>query len=464
MMKKRISLLTLALCVFAHIASADETITDFAKLETGHVQAIHKPATVEELRTIVMESTTPIAIAGGRYSHGGHIWYPQGTVIDMKGLSAILELDTVRKTITVQTGATWQSIQAYIKPYGLAVAVMQSYNDFTVGGSLSVNVHGRDIAYGPIVDTVLSIVVLCADGQLITASRAENYDLFGAAIGSYGACGIIVQATLQLTDDYPIERIVKRMPLAEYKSFFMAEIRNNATVVFHNAQLYESKTGEILAITWYKTDKPLTNSNVTRPIKQSYMKEQIGHALFAFVPLAKKVRLPLELFLYKGACVTMRNQEMSATVRMLDQLVKSNTTEILQEYFVPLHTLETFVALLRNTIRDYDINMLNISIRYVPQDTTTFLSYASQDMFSLVLYINVPTDTKSMEKAQKWTRMLIDGALNLAGSYYLPYVRFATQEQFEKAYPQHTALKEIKNQYDPDNKFLNCFTTQYLMA
>jgi FAD/FMN-containing dehydrogenase len=464
MTKKRISLCALALCVFAHIAYADETITDFAQLETGYVHAIHKPSTIAALHTVVMESTTPIAIAGGRYSHGGHIWYPQGTVIDMKGLSAILNLDTVHKTITVQAGATWQSIQAYIKPYGLAVAVMQSYHDFTVGGSLSVNVHGRDIAYGPIVDTVLSIVALCADGQLVTASRTENCDLFRAAIGGYGACGIIVQATLQLTDDYPIERIVKHMPLAEYKSFFMTKIHNNDQVVFHNAQLYESKAGEILSITWYKTDKPLTNSNITRPVKRSYMKEQIGHALFAFVPLAKKLRLPLEMFLYKGTCVTMRNQEMSATVQMLEQLVKNNTTEILQEYFVPLHTLETFVALLRNTIRDYNINMLNISIRYVPQDATTLLSYASQDMFSLVLYINISTDTDSMVKAQEWTRMLIDGALNLGGSYYLPYVRFATQEQFEKGYPQHTALKEIKHQYDPDNKFLNCFTAQYLVA
>lgn len=439
-------------------------ITDFAHLETGRVQKIIKPSTVEELREIVVNSTCPIAIAGGRYSHGGHIWYPDGIVIDMKGLANIVALDTAHKTITVQTGATWHTIQKYIEPFGLAVAVMQSYNDFTVGGSLSVNVHGRDIAYGPIVDTVHSIMVLCADGSLVSASRTENFDLFRAAIGGYGSCGVIVQATLQLVDDYPIERIVKRMRMSDYKNHFMRNIRNNHTVVFHNAQLYEAKAGEILSITWYRTDKPLTRTHTVRSIKPLYLKEQITHAVLAFVPLAKKMRLPLETLLYKEACVTMRNQEMSASVNMLEQLVKNNTTEILQEYFVPLNTIDTFIALLRTAIRDYGINMLNISIRYVPQDATTLLSYAPQEMFSVVLFINLPTDSITMKHAQEWTRLLIDGALNLGGTYYLPYLRLATQEQFEKAYPQSAQLKSVKNQYDPHNKFMNCFTQQYLSA
>lgn len=51
--------------------------------------------------------------------------------------------------IRVQSGATWAQIQDYINPYGLSIRVMQSSNIFTIGGSLSSNVHGRDLRHGP---------------------------------------------------------------------------------------------------------------------------------------------------------------------------------------------------------------------------------------------------------------------------------------------------------------------------
>jgi FAD/FMN-containing dehydrogenase len=40
---------------------------------------------------------------------------------------------------------------------------MQSYDNFTVGGSLSVNAHGRYVGLGPIVLSVKSIRLVLAD-------------------------------------------------------------------------------------------------------------------------------------------------------------------------------------------------------------------------------------------------------------------------------------------------------------
>lgn len=411
-----------------------------------------------------MHSTGPISVAGGRFSHGGHIWYPQGIVIDMTGLTEVIALNTTKKTITVQAGARWRQIQEYLQPYGLAVMAMQSFNDFTVGGSISVNAHGRDIVYGSIVETILSIVVLCADGQFVVASKTENYDLFRAIIGGYGACGIIVQVTLQLTDNYPIERSVKRMSLEEYEQYFISQIHNNPAIVFHSAQLYEERFGEILAVTWCKTNKPLTNKNLIQKVRSSYLKEQLVHTLLVSSPFRKSIRWLLDKFIYQNGSVVMRTYEMSTPVSILEPLIKNGTTEILQEYFVPLNKLNQFITMLRDIIWYHAIKVLNISIRYVPRDSTTLLSYTqSEDMFAVVLFINIPNKTqKALEDGKKWTQKLIDAALLVNGSYFLPYVQFATQEQFEKAYPYHEKFKIVKQLYDPQNKFLNCFTAQYL--
>ena len=51
---------------------------------------------------------------------------------------------------------------------------MQSQNIFTVGGSLSVNVHGRDIRHEALIDTVDSFRLLMADGTVRNVSRERK--------------------------------------------------------------------------------------------------------------------------------------------------------------------------------------------------------------------------------------------------------------------------------------------------
>jgi len=59
------------------------------------------------------------------------------------------------------------------------------------------------------------------------------------------------------------------------------------------------------------------------------------------------------------------------------------------------------------------------------------------------------------------TRELIDAALDLGGSYYLPYRLHATREQFDRAYPEARRFFDLKRQYDPDELFQNRFYMEY---
>src|SRR5262249_48733376 len=146
--------------------------------------------------------------------------------------------DVEKKTITVEAGITWRKIQEAIDPKGLAVKVMQSYSNFTVGGSLSVNAHGRYVGQGSLIASIRAIRMVLSDGSVATASRTENSDLFDGAIGGYGALGVIVEATLDLADNDRIARDVKILPVGEYHQFFEEHIRHSKRAVFHNADLY----------------------------------------------------------------------------------------------------------------------------------------------------------------------------------------------------------------------------------
>lgn len=177
---------------------------DVARLLPTKVKEIKHGTTEKQLKDWVKTASQhheKIAISGMQHSQGGQTYYPNAILLDMKQYNKIVEYKPRQKEITVQSGTTWNDIQQYIHKDGLALQVMQSQNIFTVGGSISVNVHGRDIRYGSLMDTVKSMRLLQADGSIIEISRTKHPELFSLVNGGYGLFGVILDVTLRLTDD-----------------------------------------------------------------------------------------------------------------------------------------------------------------------------------------------------------------------------------------------------------------------
>ena len=256
-------------------APADAIVNDVSQLNPIHVREILVPTSVAQVIAAVRSHDGPISIGGGRFSMGGQTATDGALQLDMRHLDRIVRLSKETKEITVQAGITWRKVQEYIDPYDLSVLVMQSYDNFTVGGSLSVNVHGRYIGQGPIVTSVKSIRIVLADGNAVDASPTENSDLFYGAIGGYGSLGVIVEATLRLTDNIRVERQSIVMPLANYRAYFLKNVRNNRDIVFHNADLYPNAFDTVRATSYVRTDKPVTVTDRLFPASDSYKLDRV---------------------------------------------------------------------------------------------------------------------------------------------------------------------------------------------
>ena len=163
--------------LFSYGFTPDLFLTDKLGISSIRVNNIISPKSVTELQKIISNSTTPISVIGAGYSQGGHIGYPKGIAIDTSHLNKVIAFNEEEKIITVQAGATWYDVQKHIDPYDLSVKAMQSYNNFSVGGSISINAHGRDIRYGSVINGIEAIQIVLADGNLVSASRTENTDL-----------------------------------------------------------------------------------------------------------------------------------------------------------------------------------------------------------------------------------------------------------------------------------------------
>lgn len=160
--------------------------------------------------------------------------------------------------------------------------------------------------------------------------------------------------------------------------------------------------------------------------------------------------------------VVWRNYEASLDVASLEPKSRTSSTYVLQEYFVPVQSFHAYARQMARLIGQHGAQVLNVSVRHSLADEYSLMAWAREEVFSFVVYYKQNTDADSQQRTASWTRDMVAAALEHGGSYYLPYQRHATQEQFDTAYPQKARFKQIKVQFDPAGRMTNELWKQYL--
>jgi FAD/FMN-containing dehydrogenase len=444
-------------------------IEDKGRLLPMRVKEIRAATNPEDLKRWIKTATQnheKISIAGMQHSQGGQTFYPGSTVIDMKSYNKILDYEPQKKLITVQSGATWADIQKAINPDGLAIRVQQSQNIFTVGGSISVNAHGRDIRYGSMIDTVESFRLLTAQGKILNVSRTENSDLFHLVVGGYGLFGIILDVTLKLTDDDLYQIRSKQLNYKDYTDYFIQNVRGDPSVRMHIARISVAPNSFLREM--YVTDYTMAKDQSLRDQYSTLKQERIvaipklALGLSRYSDWGKNLLWDTQkkYFLQQNGEYQTRNNVMRSDSQFME-FDSLSRTETLQEYFVPIHEFAPYIDDLRSMLEKENLNLLNITIRYVNHDEGAVLSYGKDDMFALVLLINEGRSKEDIEKTTKVVRKMIDITLAHHGSYYLPYYSYPSQLEFHEAYPRAQEFFTAKKKYDPNETFVNMFYKEY---
>lgn len=432
-------------------------VADVVAIPPGTDEAV---AALRALLARAAREGLAVSIAGARHSMGGHSLVADGVVADMTPHDEV-SFDATSQSLRVGAGATWHDVLAFLDPLGLSVAVMQSNDSFTVGGSLSVNCHGWQHGRPPVAATVRSLRVVLADGRLVECSRTVEPELFSLVLGGYGLFGVILDAEL---DVVPNERY-----------------RHTATVVASEAlgaeYLARASDPDVgLAIGRLSVDPdtfledailrvlvrepspgplPALSPSGKRGLRRAIFRGSIGSAY------GKELRWMLERrFATWASGAVTRNSELSEPVTIYANRAPAQT-EILFEAFVPHEVLETYRRAIAPLFEASPCDLLNITVRDVRTDETTFLRYADRDMFSLVMLFHLERTPAADAELASLTRGLIDAALAVGGRYYLPYRRHATRAQFEAAYPMAPAFFAAKRRYDPDERFQSEFYRAY---
>jgi len=240
-------------------------------------------------------------------------------------------------------------------------------------------------------------------------------------------------------------------------------VLNDRDSVMHNADLVPPQFDAPVAITWRRTDKPLTRPDRLVPRGLTYTFKRRALWALTELPGAASLREPATAVArHVRPEVAWRNHEASLDVAQLEPLSRTTLTYVLNEYFIPPRRFEGFVREMGAILRRHKVAAINISIRHSPADTLALLPWAREEVFTFVLFYRQGLDLPAQQAVGEWTRELIDATLRHEGRYYLPYQLHATREQFERAYPEVAQLRQLKSRVDPQGRFSNSLWQKYL--
>ncbi|MFN2571327.1 MAG: FAD-binding oxidoreductase [Gemmatimonadales bacterium] len=448
--------------------------TDVARIAPARIAALEHAHDVAQLQALVRDAHArgrKVSIAGSRHSQGGQTYTAGGVRLDMRGFNRILAVDTVARTVTVESGATWDEVQRAIAPHHLAIKVMQSSNIFTVGGTLSANAHGRDLDVTQVVEVVERFALLLADGRVVEVSRRDNAELFGLVIGGYGLYGIILDVTLHLVPDELYEQQATIVDYKDFPTYFAEHLQTDTGVVFMLARPSidpdsASFLREMAVVTWRHAPRG-TNGSFTLTEEAHVVRDRFFLGLSRRFDWAKRLRWRLQKKIELGAGerrVMSRNNAMRPPLAPLELLTYGSrrNTDIIQEYYIPVEHFVEFLDRFRAILREGRMNVISSTVRYVTPNATPMLAYApARPAFAIIHMSNVGLDSTAQARARDVTRRIVDAAIELGGTYYLTYQLYPTPEQLRRAYPNAQRAFERKRFYDPAELFTSQFYEMY---
>ncbi|MGH7625220.1 MAG: FAD-binding oxidoreductase [Gemmatimonadaceae bacterium] len=385
----------------------------------------------------------PIAVRGGGHNIAGSAICDGGLVIDLSSLKRI-HVDQGSRTARADPGLTLAEFDRATQEFGLATPLGINSTTGIAGLTLGGGIGWLTRPYGMTVDSLRSVDIVTAAGELMTASEQSHPDLFWALRGGGGNFGVVTQfeydlhavgpqvlaglivhpfdnaaellrryreVAAQAPDELSVWVVLRKAPPLP---FLPTEVHGTNVVVFAVLYSGDMKAGEHAVAPLRALGKPIADVVSPHP----YTGFQA-----AFDPL-----------LTPGA----RNYWKTHNLTQLDDGVIDAVVTAVPE--LPSPQCEVFLA------------QLGGAAQRVSADAT---AYVGRDAAFVLNVHGRWTDAAQDDDCIGWARKTFSAVTPYATGG--AYVNFMTQDESDRvrqAYGAHYArLAGLKRTYDPENVF-----------
>src|SRR6266581_6938732 len=330
-----------------------------SQLNRTRVRELLRPRTRDELAEIVQSASRkglPISVSGCRHSMGGQQFATDSICIDARSLERVISFDQERGLIEAEAGIQWPKlIRTYLdaqaskaKQWGIAQK-QTGADTFTLGGSLSSNVHGRGLEMKPLISNIESFTLINADGKSIRCSRDKNNELFRLAIGGYGLFGLIGSVTLRLVPRQRLRRVVEIIRGGDLPKRF--EERITQKFLYGDFQFsIDEKSPDFLRLGVFSCYQPFTGNEPVLAEKSLRNDDWLDLLRLAYTDRARAFARYSEYYLStNGQTYWSDTNQLSAYLpdyaqKIREEIGGEESSLIITEIYVPRTDLADFLA------------------------------------------------------------------------------------------------------------------------
>ena len=389
-------------------------------------------ADVIECVRFAREHDLLVSVRGGGHNVAGNAVCDGGLMIDLAPMKSI-RVDQVARTARAEPGVLWGEFDRETQAFGLATTGGMISTTGIAGLTLGGGQGWLASKYGFAIDNLLSVDMVTADGQLLTASATQNEDLFWAVRGAGHNFGVVTSFEYRL---YPVSTVLGGMIIHPF---------NRATEVL---RFYREFTADL------PDDLTTVAAILTGPDGNLVTSIVVCYA--GSLDEGERVLAPLRRF---GSPVadTVAPIPYSAHQTIFDEAFpygrlnywKSSLTDELSDEVIA--AVVDYAGQMPSPLSAIVIGDYHGTYRRVGKTDT---AYYHRDLRYAMIITAAWTDPVESEHNIRWTRELFQVLQPHTSGVYVNDLGEEGEERVRNAYGEnYDRLVALKNQYDPKNFF-----------
>eukprot|EP00753_Platysulcus_tardus_P004928 PLAT12768.1.p1 GENE.PLAT12768.1~~PLAT12768.1.p1 ORF type:complete len:480 (-),score=192.46 PLAT12768.1:29-1447(-) len=459
------------------------TWRNWAETASCKPSKVWQPTSLEELQAAVRgagEAGASVRVIGSGHSPSD-IACSDEHVICVRRLNRVLSIDRDALTVDVQAGCTLKVLIAKLDEAGMALPLLGSIVEQTIGGALATATHGTGLQFGMLGDGLLSATLVLADGNSLQVDRDSRF--MPAVRVHLGALGALYSVRLRIVPQFQVSVVEKRERMSE----LLPVLRSRAEAVAHFRALYIPHTDCVW--TWEASRVTQRDSSVAlaEPAERRSSRRRgllaflrrllarfsywfrwrfigfhalqflyaCGRWLPAIIPLANKLL----------AAITYRGQQRSSDVSFRQFTMDCRYKQHVSEWCVPLRNATAALDAVRRLFVDSGGRFrahLPVELRFQAGDSTSLLSPTGGEpalWIGIIAYkpYNLDVRYRSYFSAFEQAMRTVGGRPHWAKAFHLQ-----ADELSDMYAPGWQRFQQLRAELDPTGLFTNKWTKRVL--
>lgn len=365
------------------------------------------------------------------------------TLIDIKSYNKILAFNDEQHTVTVQSGVILKDLLEAIEAKGWCIPCLPDINTITVGGALATGTHGTS---GKLLSEYMSKCrLVMADGSV--KEITEKDDLMNAVRVSLGVLGMMSEITFTCQPIYTLH--VKERP--ESDTEWLPKIKERLIKHDFLRILWLPHTDKGYVITG---DKINPDTDIEENMGPAFLKHRrtASKILYKYTHIFPWLTAIANKILYKGFFSS--SKEHKGTLYQATVTKSRGSTLELAEWTIGLDKFVTVFEELKTEINKWSNKSfihIPMDVRFIQKDSS-WLSYAYNEDTVTMGCVSRNAATADTYEAFKSIEKIF---LKHGGKPHWGKRFAAKDEALSKVYSKWEDFKLLRNNLDPNNKFLN---------